>query len=71
MQKGKESPLSPGFTSDFNMIFYVDWLFYTNEDVKKNNWLRKFGNDGLSISKVTSLNVNLYLSATLPSATLV
>ena len=38
LQKGQELSLSPGF----HVIFHVVWLFNTNEDVTKNNWLWKF-----------------------------
>ena len=39
----------------YHVIFHAVWFFNINEDVTKNNWLRKFGNDGVCFSKATSM----------------
>ena len=52
----KEYSFSVGFTPDFHVIFRVAWFFNAIEDVAKNNWLRKFGNE---ICKLQAFSVKI------------
>ena len=43
VQKTEESSLFCGLTPNFHVIFHIIYFFTTNGDIKKNNWLQKFG----------------------------
>ena len=59
VQKTKESSLFCGLTPSFHVIFHIIYFFTTNGDIKKNNWLQKFGKSARETSMVKFLSVKL------------